>query len=411
LAGTCFKLAAHLGSAAVVATLTKKLTNGDAVDADVEDAFARVAANLVEALSYTQLLLDVALDDAGWNSWNKVRCLANHNKALLVALRFTQDASIPDHEIVRWMAEPVKLVIIPHDVFLFNKKNYPVLSKKHQQWVHRLMDLNSSIQFVVTAPSRSPVSEENGGLSAYKIYLDHLYKIRPEPGVVDKFAAGYDDYLQAPLQPLMDHLESATYEVFEKDPVKYQQYELAIKAYLTDRLPRQKDFHICVFGAGRGPLVDCALRASSAVPGSNVKITALEKNPNAIVILETKKQERWGPQVSIVFADMRFYTPTEQADLLVSELLGSFGDNELSPECLDGAQRVLKPDGVSIPHSYTAFISPISSTKLWTSVASYNDVKHLETPYVVKLKAIAAVGGDPVPLWTFTHPLPGVNVT
>ena len=26
----------------------------------------------------------------------------------------------------------------------------------------------------------------------------------------------------------------------------------------------------------------------------------------------------------------------------MSELLGSFGDNELSPECLDGAQRFLK---------------------------------------------------------------------
>lgn len=36
----------------------------------------------------------------------------------------------------------------------------------------------------------------------------------------------------------------------------------------------------------------------------------------------------------------------------VSELLGSFGDNELSPECLDGAQRFLKPDGISIPSSY-----------------------------------------------------------
>jgi hypothetical protein len=35
----------------------------------------------------------------------------------------------------------------------------------------------------------------------------------------------------------------------------------------------------------------------------------------------------------------------------VSELLGSFGDNELSPECLDGAQRFLKPDGISIPSS------------------------------------------------------------
>jgi len=37
---------------------------------------------------------------------------------------------------------------------------------------------------------------------------------------------------------------------------------------------------------------------------------------------------------------------------LVSELLGSFGDNEVSLEYLDGAQRFLKPDGISIPSSY-----------------------------------------------------------
>lgn len=46
---------------------------------------------------------------------------------------------------------------------------------------------------------------------------------------------------------------------------------------------------------------------------------------------------------------MRLFTPPEKIDILVSELLGSFGDNELSPECLDGAQRHLKPDGISIP--------------------------------------------------------------
>ena len=33
-----------------------------------------------------------------------------------------------------------------------------------------------------------------------------------------------------------------------------------------------------------------------------------------------------------------------QADILVSELLGSFSDNELSPECIDGAQEFLKGD-------------------------------------------------------------------
>jgi type II protein arginine methyltransferase len=49
--------------------------------------------------------------------------------------------------------------------------------------------------------------------------------------------APYLDYLQSPLQPLMDNLESQTYEAFEKDPVKYKQYELAITAALLDTPP------------------------------------------------------------------------------------------------------------------------------------------------------------------------------
>ena len=46
---------------------------------------------------------------------------------------------------------------------------------------------------------------------------------------------------------------------------------------------------------------------------------------------------------------MRHWEAPEKADIIVSELLGSFGDNELSPECLDGAQRFLRKDGISIP--------------------------------------------------------------
>ena len=49
----------------------------------------------------------------------------------------------------------------------------------------------------------------------------------------------------------------------------------------------------------------------------------------------------WGELVEVVSCDMREWKAPEKADILVSELLGSFGDNELSPECLDGAQRFL----------------------------------------------------------------------
>ena len=49
-----------------------------------------------------------------------------------------------------------------------------------------------------------------------------------------------------------------------------------------------------------------------------------------------------------------------QPDLIVSELLGSFGDNELSPECLDGVTDFLRPTTISIPQSYTSYVGQLA---------------------------------------------------
>jgi hypothetical protein len=45
---------------------------------------------------------------------------------------------------------------------------------------------------------------------------------------------------------------------------------------------------------------------------------------------------------------MRSVELPQKIDVLVSELLGSFGDNELSPECLDGAMRFMKREHPSL---------------------------------------------------------------
>lgn len=58
--------------------------------------------------------------------------------------------------------------------------------------------------------------------------------------------------------------------------------------------------------------------------------------------LQQRQAMNWGEKVQLIFGDMRVIDVPEKADILVSELLGSFGDNELSPECLDGASRFLK---------------------------------------------------------------------
>lgn len=48
--------------------------------------------------------------------------------------------------------------------------------------------------------------------------------------------SSYEDILETPLQPLYDNLDSYTYEVFERDPVKYKLYQNAITSALEDRV-------------------------------------------------------------------------------------------------------------------------------------------------------------------------------
>ena len=56
----------------------------------------------------------------------------------------------------------------------------------------------------------------------------------------------------------------------------------------------------------------------------------------------------------------------------MSELLGSFGDNELSPECLIPTEKFLRPGGIYIPWAYTNHALPISSRLMWNEVLAYS---------------------------------------
>ena len=103
----------------------------------------------------------------------------------------------------------------------------------------------------------------------------------------------------------------------------------------------------------------------------------------------------------------------DKADILVSELLGSFGDNEVSPECLDPAQLMLKPDtGISIPQNYTAWLCPTSSQKLFNELRNNGNRKmttdaQYETSYVVHMKNFTSVAPAKL-VWEFVHPNPQV---
>ncbi|KAA0718812.1 Protein arginine N-methyltransferase 5 [Triplophysa tibetana] len=311
---------------------------------------------------------DGSTDEQTWAWWHSFRTLCDYNKRICLAVDIGAD--MPSEAVIdKWLGEPIKAAILPTSIFLTNKKGFPVLAKAHQRIVFRLFKLEA--QFIFTGANRH--SEKD--MRSYLQYLEYLNQNRPAPNAYEMFARGYEDYLQSPLQPLMDNLESQTYEVFEKDPIKYSQYQQAVYRCLLDRVPEEQ----------------------------------METN----VHLENWKFEEWGDQVTVVSCDMREWTAPEKADIIVSELLGSFGDNELSPECLDGAQHFLKDDGVSIPCSYTSFLAPLSSSKLYNEVRGCRErdkdpESHFETPYVVRLHNFHQLA-DPQPCFTFVHPTTDMN--
>lgn len=426
---------------------------------------------------------------SSWDSWHLVRTVCRYSLRLFVGESNVPDISwvsctaaalttsprqalqlpkvMPEKDLQnRWFAEPLHYLTISPGVFQTNKSGFPCLSKHHQEMIFTYMRLKSApwlllcdigpdgSQFKTFSPSflatRPPLGEEdfpslaeahsadssrqgpsNRG-NAHMAYLQWLESQQPQFTALESSTlTSFQDWLQSPLQPLSDNLESATYEVFEGDPVKYDQYEAAVVKALSEwkelGLPTSKDVVVvAVAGSGRGPLVTRALRAVE-LTGVPVEVWAVEKNPNAYVYLLRQNHTAWGGRVHVVKTDMRAWkgpVVSESAasgpvygkvDILISELLGSFGDNELSPECLDGIQHVLaRPHGISIPQSYTAHVSPISTPKLHADILtrSMTEATAFDTPWVVRLYALDFVS-QRVPdrprfqqAWEFSHPIP-----
>lgn len=369
---------------------------------------ASLNRQLLGGICTTQLMMRIPLNrdcwgeqKSGWEVWNYFRLLCDHSSRLHVALELTADLPSSDRELERWFAEPVRAVIIPTDIFLTNKQGFPVLSKRHKVFLLQLFKYR--VQVIIKGLSEEPRAEVEN--EKYLHYVARLFQDKPALTAQEDFELPYHDYLQAPLQPLQDDLESQTYETFEKDPVKYVQYEEAIFRCLQRKAQAGKTQPLAaiVVGAGRGPLV-VAVRSAAQRAKCDVHVWAVEKNSNAIITLRHRSRLEGWTNVEIVGQDMRFWSAPKAADLIVSELLGSFGDNELSPECLDGAQRLLAPDGVCIPTRYTSFLTPVTTPKLWNDVKNYSDLAHFETAYVVKFHQAFYPCRETKECFTFSHP-------
>ena len=337
-----------------------------------------------------------------WEKWKNLQNeLTESDKKEIGVVPELKDSKIDFHMKI-WQCEHLKGLIIDESVFLKNSKGYPVLPRAIQK---HLRDLKKILDYPIILKTSQSLS---GDCATYIKWL--FDPERPENQLKESekqmkmFAEGFENVLQTPLQPLRDHLPSETYEIFERDPVKYQLYEEAIEAALRDKITDTK-MRIGVFGAGRGPLVQATLNAAEKIENCSIHLVALEKSPNACLTLLDRFKSH--SNVEIVFGDMRnTKLKGSSFDIIVSELLGSFGDNELSPECLWPVGSLLKSDGLFIPQEYTSYIEPCYAPILRSQVIELQGVLEgdaFDYGYVVHVTRAMTMNNS-LPVFRFEHP-------
>uniref|UniRef100_A0A914V938 Protein arginine N-methyltransferase n=1 Tax=Plectus sambesii TaxID=2011161 RepID=A0A914V938_9BILA len=271
-----------------------------------------------------------------WGVWADFRRAVANHRLIGACVKLSADL---DDEFVepkryrRWLAEPVAAVWLDADLFMQDARNKLLLPPAHSALVRALFAPTPSAQPIISCSSAASFDADVLGL-----YVPPVARLFAERVGVDSdeqsnsVISGFDDALQVPLQPLSDNLDSHTYEIFEKDPIKYVQYqkaiELAADKLLSDGVAAT-ELVVMVLGAGRGPLVSAAIKAEAAVQrrrrdsAISFRLFAVEKNENAIVTLKFMNDTHWRKRVQVVCSDMRSFRPDVQADIVVSELLGS----------------------------------------------------------------------------------------
>lgn len=104
-----------------------------------------------------------------WHWWNTFRTYTEYHSRMMVALEMSADLPSSD-EILRWLGEPVDLLIIPTDIFTRNAHNYPVLSKAHKNVALKFLS-KMNCKFILKASN-----DEYSNVIHHVQYLKYLYK-------------------------------------------------------------------------------------------------------------------------------------------------------------------------------------------------------------------------------------------
>eukprot|EP00186_Timspurckia_oligopyrenoides_P000172 CAMPEP_0182446154 /NCGR_PEP_ID=MMETSP1172-20130603/4023_1 /TAXON_ID=708627 /ORGANISM="Timspurckia oligopyrenoides, Strain CCMP3278" /LENGTH=627 /DNA_ID=CAMNT_0024642039 /DNA_START=137 /DNA_END=2020 /DNA_ORIENTATION=+ len=370
--------------------------------------FARCICAALQSYGYTQILIRVPLNSISedppfdiWDQWNYIRSLCAGHPQLGVALEMCNDLpSKPALE--RWLAEPIQMFIVDRTAFVANKAGYPVLHKRHQDFLRAVFQYRP--MFCLTGPENAKIKTD-AGYRVYVQYIAHLFGKQPAPSESEQFQEPFHDYLQPLDAPFKINIDSQSFDIMDRDPVKYSRYQEAIAQCFQDRQTSENlPLVVAILGAGRGMMVAKVLEVA-ANNGRKVVVYAFEKNQNSTVSLQNMKMSQGWTNVFVISGDPHTWDTGSRADVVIADMIGALGDNELLPEYVDIMSRSMKDDCVVIPRSITSFIAPLTSPKLSSEVRLLGDgsVKW-ERPYLVAMNRAQAVA-PPQPCFEFHFPL------
>eukprot|EP01033_Poteriospumella_lacustris_P011260 gene11260-8004_t len=425
-----YAFAAHMGLQAVLIKIHPSI----ATDSWQLMQVCRMITNMLSKFPPTapQLWLRIPMDQ--WQLWDAIRHGIDHHTHVFLALdavEVTNGAKVFDaQEIRRWLAEPIKAVLLDSEHLLGSDTTAaaptaPPKDKKTKgkgstsagtsrqavtkfipseemvgDFLRTFFDFKMHFIIVPAAVHKIPNNPESfmdsEALSVALQRLQFQFAMwRETPLAEDEdvaesllldqnFSFSFRDKLQTPLDPLHQNLDLETYRVMEEDPIKYQRYEMALIAATRDLKK--------TLGKAVTPTTPLRDMRERVVP---VPAAAAAAGAGA-----SREEDSTTTTATIGVGSVH---------IIVSELLGSFADNEASPECLYAIEHALHPrHGIMIPQSYTSYLVPVSASSLWQqarTMFSHHGGKNqfqqqgLDYPYVVHLHSHATYGGAAQPVF------------
>ena len=184
--------------------------------------------------------------------------------------------------------------------------------------------------------------------------------------------------------PVNPPLVLKEYEGMEKDTSKYILYYAAIYAQLQKKYLQTTDdkMKLMIVGGGMGRLVDYCIDCCQEL-NINFIIYVIECNANANEFLQdrykaakfvvvfppfvvrTEEELLLAIEFGLCSKELKELAELRPIDLFVSELFGSFGDNECVSEILSTCKKMFgKINCTSIPCAYTTYLTAVYSPSL-----------------------------------------------